>query len=324
MKVFLVEDNKLLSSTLKDFIENNFKNLNVEQLDSIKQLEKVLNIANRHNSIFITDIYLKDGNIKELSDKLSNFHWIVMTGQADVEEAVQLVMKGAYDFFSKPVNLKKLKVSIRNLLEYIQLSNRKESNVEDFSEILKVLSVDSKVVVVSGITGEELLNKFIELDKTSILFNVDEYSKDELLIRLFGIGSSISGAKKIDSALSIYDMVILENLTRDIYISIKHVLFGEFYNNYLNTRKERIKGKLIILNPKFQINDFINFNFNLENEFIFKTQLFKPLKDVVGEFEKNYITFHLKMESNVKKLSERLKIPRTTLLSKIKRYGIRL
>jgi transcriptional regulator with PAS, ATPase and Fis domain len=47
------------------------------------------------------------------------------------------------------------------------------------------------------------------------------------------------------------------------------------------------------------------------------------LKEAVAKFEKFYISEHFKREKNVSELAKRLKMPRTTLISKLKRYDLK-
>ena len=72
-------------------------------------------------SIFLTDLRMPylDGMqlIREIHKQHIPVTVIVMTGHASVDAAVEAMQAGAYDFFTKPLNLERLKLVIARILQ---------------------------------------------------------------------------------------------------------------------------------------------------------------------------------------------------------------
>jgi len=106
---------------------------------------------------------------------------IVITGQGQQEHALKAIDLGAYDFFSKPINIEELRVTIRRAFYVYQLEEqnrhlRRRLSIESFAEMLgssrqiqevfaiirKVATTDVPVLIVgeSG-TGKELAARAI-------------------------------------------------------------------------------------------------------------------------------------------------------------------
>ena len=136
--------------------------------------------------LFLTDIRMpgKDGVtlIKEAKELYPDILTIVLTGHATIELAVECIKEGAYDFLRKPIQLMKLKITVKNALENkrlerenLQLASqlREEFRFENiigqtenmervFENVKRVGKTDSTVLIQgqSG-TGKELIAKAI-------------------------------------------------------------------------------------------------------------------------------------------------------------------
>lgn len=56
--------------------------------------------------------------MEEIKTKYPTLPFIIITGAGTIEEAVEAIKKGAYDFITKPFDLKKIRVIIRRALDY--------------------------------------------------------------------------------------------------------------------------------------------------------------------------------------------------------------
>src|SRR5207248_236296 len=55
--------------------------------------------------------------LKQLREKAAAPSFIILTGQATIEEAVEATKLGAFNFLEKPVDPKRLQIELRNCLE---------------------------------------------------------------------------------------------------------------------------------------------------------------------------------------------------------------
>jgi len=58
--------------------------------------------------------------LRQLKESHSDINFIILTGQGTVEEAVEAVKLGAFNFLEKPIDPKRLRVELRNCLERLE------------------------------------------------------------------------------------------------------------------------------------------------------------------------------------------------------------
>jgi two-component system response regulator PilR (NtrC family) len=113
--IVIVEDDKLLGTSLKKYLEQTLK-LRVELFTHSEEL--LMNFSKTHpkeNSFcLITDISLEEGPdglllIDILKEKGFNFVSIVMTGFASIETAIAATKKSVFHYLTKPFELENLK-----------------------------------------------------------------------------------------------------------------------------------------------------------------------------------------------------------------------
>ena len=75
----------------------------------------------------LLDLYLPDGDgidlIEEVKELQTDVPIIIITAHGSIEKAVEAMQKGAYDFCPKPLELNRLKVSVKNALESLREEN---------------------------------------------------------------------------------------------------------------------------------------------------------------------------------------------------------
>ncbi len=137
---------------------------------------------------------------------------IMLSAQGNVDVAVETIKIGAYDYFSKPVELNKLEISIKNAIKSYELQKKVKSLLEERERIYQfdnIIAIDDKMQEVfklmkkvlntsvnvliygeSG-TGKELIARAIHAnsdrkDKPFVVVNCASIPKDLLESELFG------------------------------------------------------------------------------------------------------------------------------------------
>jgi len=124
---------------------------------------------------------------------------IIITAYADVENAVQAVKLGAYDYFVKPFDTNDLLIIIKQALEKIALEKEIKESKEMLSTIFnnvhdgiifldktdKILKINRRVKEISGYPEEELVGRRYSAIKM--------FTKEDLILIVDNINKVISG-----------------------------------------------------------------------------------------------------------------------------------
>ncbi len=116
-RLLVVEDDKVVAVSLRMFLEN----LNFQIDVAASGTEAWELIQSRSYKIILSDINLPGLHGKEIL-KLIKQHGIdveliLFTGYGSVSDAVECIKRGAYDYFTKPIDNERLSLSIRHALE---------------------------------------------------------------------------------------------------------------------------------------------------------------------------------------------------------------
>jgi two-component system, NtrC family, response regulator AtoC len=142
-RIFIVEDNALYAKVLKKQLDNEQFEVSIflTGRDCLKQLDK-------SPDIILLDYTLPDmyGNLvlKEIKEKKPSVHVIIISGQNDIDTAVELLKNGAYDYITKGADTReKLSRTIQNLYQTDRLRMENENLKEavrikyDFRKLIK-------------------------------------------------------------------------------------------------------------------------------------------------------------------------------------------
>ncbi len=177
--ILVIDDERAIRNTLKDILS--FEGFEVEEAaDGVEGLEMIK--AKDYNCI-LCDVKMPKMDGIEVLEKVKELKpdipFVVISGHGNIETAVDAVKKGAFDFISKPPDLNRLLITIRNAMdrsslvtETKQLRKRISRNAEMIGSsaamkhihdtIAKVAATDARVLITgdNGV-GKELVARNI-------------------------------------------------------------------------------------------------------------------------------------------------------------------
>ncbi len=183
INLLVIEDEEMVRESYIDM----FALLGYE-VDTAENGKDGLNkISQKDYDIVITDLNMPvmDGleTLKRIKRKTPNVEVIVMTGFATIENAINAMKEGAFDYITKPVGLDHVKIVLTRCVQHIQAKNENKT-LRDVNEQLKhVNELKDKFIT---ITNHELrtplavLKGYFELIEMSVETpdsNLDEYFK---------------------------------------------------------------------------------------------------------------------------------------------------
>ncbi|MHA1267932.1 MAG: sigma-54-dependent transcriptional regulator [Candidatus Helarchaeota archaeon] len=174
-KLLIVDDDENLLKSLQKILK--LKNYSVDTVANPVQVEKLL--ENNHYHSILLDVRMPGINgldlLKMVMHKSITTPVIMISGQSNIEIAVQAIKEGAYDFIEKPIDPDRLFVTLKNALQKHELLQVKETIYQElasnfrmigesaalrkiFNIIQKIANTNTKVLITgeSG-TGKELV-----------------------------------------------------------------------------------------------------------------------------------------------------------------------
>ena len=125
-KVLIVDDEKSIRKTLRDILE--FENYEVDE--ATNGLDCVVKIKQNKYDVIVLDIKMPkmDGMdaLERIQDLAVETPVVMISGHATIDTAVDAVKKGAFDFISKPPDLNRLLITLRNALDKSSLITEKK------------------------------------------------------------------------------------------------------------------------------------------------------------------------------------------------------
>ena len=115
--ILIADDEKAIRKTLREILEyENYK------VDEAEDGQKAYDMAKDNEyDLILCDIKMPKMDGLEVLDKLkkegNEAQIIMISGHGNIENAVDAVKKGAYDFISKPPDLNRLLITVRNALD---------------------------------------------------------------------------------------------------------------------------------------------------------------------------------------------------------------
>ncbi len=190
MKILIVDDEVYVGKFLSDFIAT----INPEiQIKSIQKASECIRTFEEYEpDIILLDIHLGDGNgidiLRELKNRGGRFEVLMISGNASLEDAVQAIKYGAYDFLLKPFSdLQILEKSIVRAIDSINLKiqneqllselSQKNFQLEEMNKRLHSLSVSDDL---TGLYNMRFMNEFV----TKEIIRAKRYNRTFAIILL--------------------------------------------------------------------------------------------------------------------------------------------
>ena len=118
-KILLVEDEKAISGVLQSILSDELPDY--EFVIAEDGLEGLKNIEKEDFSLVISDIKMPKLSGTELLKQALQLKpdttFVMISGHADIDTAVDCLKEGAYDFISKPIDINRLITSVKNALD---------------------------------------------------------------------------------------------------------------------------------------------------------------------------------------------------------------
>lgn len=228
--IHLIEDDPVQRDALKEFIEITFnkqKELKVIESSTVKEAIETYSRKSNEIVIIISDLKLPDGTgiefLKYVRERDASIPFLFLTGQPEIESAVEALQNGASDYLTKPVDLlhlqKKLQISLQSI--YLEKENRtlriqlsglsgRDKIIGNSATLLTMMERASQVaptdvtVLIEGEsgTGKELVANFLHENSSRtkqplIKVNCGALTKSILESELFGVTrGAYTGADK--------------------------------------------------------------------------------------------------------------------------------
>ncbi len=178
-KILIIDDEKPIRNTLRDILQYE----KFEVIEAADGLEGIRLASEEKPDLVLCDIKMPKMDGMEVLSKLQEIDpdlpVVMISGHGTIETAVESLKKGAYDYISKPPDLNRLLVTVRNGLDRSSLIietkvlKRKVYKTREIigesaailhikSMIDKVAATDARVMITgSNGTGKELVARWI-------------------------------------------------------------------------------------------------------------------------------------------------------------------
>lgn len=137
--ILVIDDEKAIRNTLKDILS--FEGFTVEEAGD--GAEGLALIEKNNYDCILCDIKMPKMDGIEVLDKVKELKpdipFVMISGHGNIETAVDAVKKGAFDFISKPPDLNRLLITIRNAMD-------KGSLVTETKQLRKRISRSNKMI----------------------------------------------------------------------------------------------------------------------------------------------------------------------------------
>ena len=115
-KILVIDDEKSIRNTLREILE--YEKFSVD--DAADGVEGIDLVKKNQYDIVLCDIKMPkmDGiEVLEQIMSLSDVPVVMISGHGNIETAVEAIKKGAFDYISKPLDLNRLLITIRNAMD---------------------------------------------------------------------------------------------------------------------------------------------------------------------------------------------------------------
>jgi two-component system response regulator HydG len=129
-RILVIDDEKSIRVTLKKILER--ENFTVETARDFQSVKTVLNAENPNFDLLLVDLVLPKTNgidiVKYFNEKYDlDIPVIFLTGEPNLDSAINALRLGAYDYIEKPIQ----KPQLLEVIEYALKRKQSEENIQD-------------------------------------------------------------------------------------------------------------------------------------------------------------------------------------------------
>jgi len=222
-KILIIDDERAIRNTLREILE--YEDYEVEDIDNgVDGLEL---IRNNEYDLVLCDIKMNrmDG-MEVLSEGLSikpDLPFIMISGHGTVETAVEASKKGAFDFISKPPDLNRLLITVRNALDRGSLVVETKVLKRKVSKVRPILGNSQPIIKI-----KETIDRVAPTDARVLITGANGSGK-ELVARWLHEKSNRSNAPLIEVNCAAIPSELIES-----------ELFGHEKGSFTSAVKQRI------------------------------------------------------------------------------------
>lgn len=138
-KVLIIDDERSIRNTLSEILS--FEGYKTEE--AVDGQDGIRKLTEKHYDCILCDIKMPKVDGMEVLEKAKQtcpeVPFIIISGHGTIETAVDAVKNGAYDFVSKPPDLNRLLITLRNALD-------KQSLVKETKKLKKRIAKDEEII----------------------------------------------------------------------------------------------------------------------------------------------------------------------------------
>lgn len=222
-KILIVDDERSIRNTLKDILE--FENHQITLAENGKQgLETA---QNGSFDLIFSDIKMPEMDGIELLEQLiiseTEAPVIMISGHGNIETAVDCIKKGAFDFITKPIDLNRLLITVRNALERNTLVTETKTLKKKVSKRHQMIGQSTAIEKVRA-----MIDKVAPTD-ARVLITGENGTGKEVVARLLFEGSNRTSAPFVEVNCAAIPSELIES-----------ELFGHEKGAFTSAIKQRI------------------------------------------------------------------------------------
>ncbi len=177
-RILVIDDERSIRNTLREILE--YEKFDVDDaVDGIQGLEMIKNTT---YDVILLDIKMPEMDGIEVLEKtlqITDTPVVMISGHGTIDTAVEAIKKGAFDFISKPLDLNRLLITIRNAMDKASLITETKvlkKQVDKFNDMIgestairhikemidRVAPTEARVLITgSNGTGKELVARWL-------------------------------------------------------------------------------------------------------------------------------------------------------------------